>query len=345
MFASTSDRAVILSDWLQRHQPCLFGRVAAKLNLIRYCFLDEDDLVADEEVRDKIQAARLAWTKDAFDGRASAFIILFISKRLVSAVPDATMLRFALRLCSLYLREFDVHPDSILHERVCLEKPGDERMTWEWLAGVNYFSAQADRRWWADHRIPAGVGFSINSVGHMAKAGRIGQEMQSLAEETGMGAPAFGGGTIRSLSEALKYAMLTINSASDTVSGKATTLLELRDDGELTPCPIALPRQLAGKNHCAYAGWYHTDYTLPSDYFRPDIERAHDVEQRVLDFTYLFLEDVDNAAHDAMGVGHRIRADSENESGLSEAKRNRMIPTEVEIAKNPILAMALRPSS
>ena len=44
LFARSADPSGLLSAWLQKYQPCLFGRVAAKQNLIRYCFLFEDDL-------------------------------------------------------------------------------------------------------------------------------------------------------------------------------------------------------------------------------------------------------------------------------------------------------------
>jgi hypothetical protein len=49
-----------VAQWLTRHQPCLFGRMAAKAGLMTYCILSEADLTGtDQAIRDKIQDARL----------------------------------------------------------------------------------------------------------------------------------------------------------------------------------------------------------------------------------------------------------------------------------------------
>lgn len=261
----SAEPAMVLNNWLQRYQPCLFGRVGAKRNLIRYCILREENLTTDDAVRDQIQDTRIAWLDNALDGKASAFIILLISERLAYAVPDMTVRDIAHRVCALYLRDVEVQANAVHHERVALEKPGPNRRTWEWLAGVNYFSAQADKRWWQDHRIPAGMAFSVNSVGHMAKSGKMSEMMKAVNDQLGGDAEEFAAGTIRSLSDALVYAMKTIDNASSAVSGKATELLPLpADDADALPtCPVKLPAGIANKNHCSYAGWYHTDQTLP----------------------------------------------------------------------------------
>jgi hypothetical protein len=331
LFDPSKNAEAALATWLQRHQPCLFGRVAAKLGLIRYCVLREEDLCSDEAVRDTIQEARHSWTDDALDGEASAFVILLISERLANAVPDEVTAKIAIRLCSLYLRDADVLPDKILHERVWLEKPGPRRITWEWLAGVNYFCAQGDGRWWQDHRIPGGMAFSVNSVGHLAKSAKIAQVLNELNEVIGVGDGEFSEGTIRSLDDALVYAMRTIDNASDAISGPATELLAAVDaDADTCPCPIKLPPTLAGKNHCVYSGWYHTDYTVPAEYFRATVERPSDTIKHNLDFTYLFWDDVENPAHETMGTGRRIRADGvEGGQELALEKRHRMAPREV----------------
>jgi dGTP triphosphohydrolase len=74
-----SDESIVeaLNEWLAKHQPCLFGRIAAKHGLLSYCLLTEDDLSAsDNSIKDKIQEARLAWTRLAFEGKASGFVIV-----------------------------------------------------------------------------------------------------------------------------------------------------------------------------------------------------------------------------------------------------------------------------
>src|SRR2546423_14958970 len=70
--------------------------------------------------------------------------------------------------------------DNAHLEQIYLQKPGTRLTTWKWLAGVNYFCAQGDRRWWQDHRIPGGMAFSVNSGGHLVKSGIIGHAMKEL---------------------------------------------------------------------------------------------------------------------------------------------------------------------
>ena len=84
LFDPSSDPEPVLASWLQKYQPCLFGKIAARLGLLRYCILRESDLANDENARNKIQAARKEWTKDGFDGQASGFIVLLISERLAT---------------------------------------------------------------------------------------------------------------------------------------------------------------------------------------------------------------------------------------------------------------------
>jgi hypothetical protein len=160
-----------LRQWLQKYQPCLFGRVAAKMDLLSFCILTKDDLVKEDAfIKTKIQEARTNWTREAFQGKKSGFIVLAASFDLVNAEPNLALREFAARLCSLYLQD-DIGIDTIYSDEVFLEKPDVARTTWKWLAGVNVFATCADKRWWQDHRIPGGLAFSVNSVGHMVKSG------------------------------------------------------------------------------------------------------------------------------------------------------------------------------
>jgi hypothetical protein len=345
MFDPAVDAESVLAGWLQAHQPCLFGRVAAKLGLIRYCILRESDLTSDRAVRDLIQTARRRWTREAFDGRASGFIVLLISPRLASAAPDEYVAAMAHNLCTLYLRDVEVEKDAIHHEHIWYEKPGPERMTWQWLAGVNYFSAHGDQRWWQDHRMPGGMAFSVNSVGHMAKSAHIAEVMNKLNEAVGAEPGEFSSGTIRSLEEALKFAMLTIDRAANAVSGKATNLIEKRSGEAAGPsCPFTLPPKLASKDPCSYEGWYHTDFTLPSEYFRPEVERPAEVPKHQLDFTYLFDSSVENSANEVMGHGGRIRGVSGGTVLERGEKARRMQPSAVPLSSCQRLAEALESS-
>ena len=310
---SDAERAAALAKWLGKNQPCLFGRMAAgPHNLLTYCILTEADIdQGDRHIRDKIQSYRLNWRREALLGRKSGFVILAASGRLTFAEPNEALMAVALRLCSLYLRE-DIIPDRVHHERLTLEIPGgaspDNEPGWyEWRVGVNFFAAAGDKRWWHDHRIPGGIAFSMNSVGHMARSGAL----HNMAAQSGTGGvPQKGKLAVDSLGNALKFAMLTINNAQDTDSGKATCLRDLTPEsyGALTPkCPFTPPPNLALKDYTGYDGWYDTDATVPADYFHPDVRRPGSVHERNLNFTYLFDDSIDNPDYDTMGPGGRTR--------------------------------------
>ena len=101
-------------------------------------------------------------------GETHAFIILALSERIACATPGKVLQNLAQRICELYLGVSQT--DTIIHDELLLEIPAEkqtERRSWK--VGVNYFSAQGDVRWWRDHRIPGGMAYSMNSVGHMAR--------------------------------------------------------------------------------------------------------------------------------------------------------------------------------
>ena len=90
---------------------------------------------------------------------------------------------------------------------------------------------------------------------------------------------------VNSLEQALEFAMRTIAKASDAVTGKATELITLPDDPASRPpegCPVSLPKFLAGKDHRRYLGYYHTDITVPSEYFLPDVTRPASIKAPIL---------------------------------------------------------------
>jgi hypothetical protein len=313
---SDEEISVLLRDWLAINQPCFFGRMASgALDLLSFCILRENDLAeSDAHIRDKIKRFRLQWKREAFLGRRSGFIILAVSRRIVEAEPNEAMKELAKRLCFLYLRE-EIKEDEIHMDRLTLEvaptpeNPGESSF-YEWFVGVNVFATAGDKRWWHDHRIPGGIGFSMNSVGHMARNGSL----HRLAEPgaTGLLKPLQGRLGIDSLGTALKFAMLTINGAQDAPGGKATCLrrLDQQEYNSLTPkCPFAhaVPPKLQLMNYKDYDGWYHTDVTVPSDYFHPDVNRPAAVVKKKLDFTYLFDDSIENPAYETTGLGGQIQ--------------------------------------
>ncbi|HEX5717550.1 MAG TPA: hypothetical protein VF179_15430 [Thermoanaerobaculia bacterium] len=306
--ATDAQRVDVLERWFERHQPCLFGRIAARLGLIHFCILTPSDLSeSDDFLRQKIQRERRAWTRKGFEGKASGFVVVALSRQIMDAVPGEAIQQLAQRLASLYLLQ-NIELDVIHYDEIFLEIPSNDRATWRWLCGVNYFCSQGDKRWWHDHRIPGGMAFSVNSVGHLVKSGKL---LNALADLQGL----FGleddqsGRPIGSLEEALELAMRTISKAALTSSGKATELMPLAEAPchDLS-CPIELPPSLAGMSYCEYRGYYHTDITLPQVYFSPDTERTSDAKEYRLDFTYLFDRRIGNPDFLTTGEGRLIRA-------------------------------------
>lgn len=148
----------------------------------------------------------------------------------------------------------------------------------------------------------------MNSVGHMVKAGRLSLALHDFAAAMGTNVEEGASQKIDSLEKALEFAMRTISFASPGPSGRATELMPLPTDLSSYPrCPVALSGALADKNYCEYLGRYHTDITLPSEYFRSDVPRPDDLPLHQLDFTYLFDKSLDNPDFDRMGRGIQIR--------------------------------------
>jgi len=148
---------------------------------------------------------------------------------------------------------------------------------------------------------------------------------------------------LNDLHDALVMAMKSIDNASEACSGKATTLTATHY--EPGKCPFTLPAKLADKSTDEYLGHYHTDHTLPSTYFRPDVERPSDLTTHVLDFTYLHRPGADNPAYQTMGHGLRIRHDDSSTAEVPGApdaeKRARFEPQRVPVEKCPLLVSAL----
>jgi hypothetical protein len=337
----------VLLNWLQKYQPCLFGRLAAKLNLLSFCILNEEDLKGDDEnIQNKIQAARSKWTSEGYTGQKSGFILFVSSVTLAYSIPDENLMLLAKKLCSFYLLE-QIDQDIIYTDEIWLEKPGPSNTTWKWLAGVNYFCTNADKRWWQDHRIPGGLAFSVNSVGHMAKAGGIAKIMNELNRMTNVDDEKFTELKIDSLDQGLEFAMRTIALASESISGKATQLISLEQPDAKPVCPINLPKPIKDKDHRNYIGYYHTDITVPSEYFIPNIEKPENSEPHTLDFTYLYDNDLNNPDFIKMGEGRKIRSYSKKQTNeySSNPKLSLAHPLEEKIVTNSRLYNAINGKS
>lgn len=290
LIESTLDdvRSKALDEWLASNQPCLFGQEAAKRGRIEYCFLTQADLIrGDDHVGGRIAGARLRWRCRGRKGETSAFIISVVSDLVARAEPNGALLDVAQRIVELYLCR-DVPADRTVHDELFLEAAESR----SWKVGVNFFGAQGDGRWWKDHRIPGGIAFSMNSVGHFACVRRLAKGDAEREQAHG-------------LDRALLVAMQLINRTTEGVSGRNTRLHECAQHPEPAgvQCPVELPKALAGKNRCEYAGLYHTDHTLPSAYFVPVEFRPEGPVIDNLDLTYLFHDSPDNPDYRAMGLG------------------------------------------
>jgi len=330
-----------VNDWLMHQQPCLFGRIAARQHLLRYCILNEQLLTAsDVEIREAIQNSRMLWHADGYDGKASGFIILAVSDRLAHARSDYTLAALAQRICELYLLH-EVPFDTSCADTMYLEKPGHARRTWKWLVGANFFGAQGDMRWWHDHRIPGGIAFSMNSVGHMAKAGAISRAMSALDSSIGEIAEDWDNSHVESLEKALVLAMRTIRVASEGAR-PGTRLFSKTELRPVLKCPLKLPPDLSEQNHCQYFGQYHTDHTLPSAYFTEAIEKPEAIQSfDDLDLTYLFDRCIDDFT--TMGEGLPVREGELKEELAEEEfmKSQKAVAEEVGVDDEPLLREAL----
>jgi len=272
--------------WLQRNQPCLFGRIAASKQRLHFCFLGEDDFQkSDEEVAAKIQRGRIAWKQRSlrphpeFSNPAHGFLLVALSPKLALAGLDNNLRRFAEKLLSLWgAPQSDEASGHITSETLYLQHP-KERTYVQFRFSVDFFMAQGDCRWWHDHRIPAGLAFTANSVGHMRRY-REWYEGITQQEEW-----------------VLQTAMLTINNAADTPYGKATWLRPLINGqphvGGLK-CPFANPDKiksdLQGKDWTRYGGHLHTDHAIREEFFWNEPEKVADITaaEYLEDFTYLY---------------------------------------------------------
>ena len=302
--SSRDEMAEALAVWLGDSQPCLFGRMEARQRRFAFCILTENDLErSDQHIRARIQADRADWRDQARSGTTHGFLIVAVAERIAYARPCFALQELATTLCRLYLNRGE--PDTIHHDELILEIPDNERIAERrrWKVGVNYFSAQADGRWWSDHRIPGGMAFSMNSVGHMART----RAEQALAKS---GAPAIAEVARKRLVYwALPTAMRTIGpNPTDGVRG--TWLVEHGTfDQDVEPPTFEMRerwfKELAAYSHNGYHGRYHTDETIPSDYFNEGLWKLEEIGQRE-DLLFTYLHSLSDADYEAMGIGEEL---------------------------------------
>lgn len=302
--ASRDEMAEALADWLANWQPCLFGRMEARRRRLAFCILTENDLErSDQDLRAKIAQERADWRDRARTGATHGFLIVAVAERIALARPGAVLQQLATTLGRLYLGCDE--PDMIHHDELMLDiRDGDEiAERRRWKVGVNYFSAQADGRWWSDHRIPGGMAFSMNSVGHMART----RAEQALAKSGGK--TMVEGARERLVYWALPTAMRTIGpNTSDGPRG--TWLVEHgRIAQDIEPPTFEMRerwfRELAGYSHNGYHGRYHTDFTVPTDYFKEGLWKLEEIGHRD-DLAFTYLHSLSDEDYEAMGIGEEL---------------------------------------
>lgn len=290
---SSSEAAERLCRWLHAHQPCIFARYAVKDRdrRVSICVLRESDLIeGDEHVRRLVQKARTKWRVDALEGRVHSFVLLLVTENLIWAQPGEALLDVARHLLSMWMEGDGV--DKIVMDRLYLKEP--EGTALEWANGINMFAAQGDKRWWHDHRIPGGIAFAMNSVGHMARyyVGRRppGVTIPSDSDQD------------RLCNWALPVAMQTIASASKKPLNKGSWLVPQPDAAARPPfCPKTFSKLLPfdWRN---YAAAFHTDHTIQSSFFVDSVERpAQFSDFPGMDFSY--LHDPSESDHGLIGRG------------------------------------------
>lgn len=324
---SRHEKALALSDWLAQYQPCLFGRMEARQRRLPICVLTENDWErGDQEIRSRIARERTAWKRQAFGGNTHGFLIAIVSERVAVARPggpNSPLHRLASRLCELYLG--NGNSDEIIHDDVMLEIASNTNCGGEirkWKVGVNFFSAQGDGRWWKDHRIPGGVAFSMNSVGHMART----RAEQSLARNPKLIEEFSDVPRERLVYFALLTAMKTIGPPGDGSSTRGTWLAahgSFEEDKEPPPFDQRTRHfgELAEFSENRYRGYYHTDHSIPSDYFVEGLWRQEDLKVRD-DLYFTYLHSKADTDYLSMGLGEVINLDGGADATVSRAPRS-----------------------
>ena len=149
---------------------------------------------------------------------------------------------------------------------------------------VDFFAAAGDGRWWHDHRIPGGIGFTANGTGHM-------RHFREWYSQRGQDQ---GDWFLTQAMKTIAHAHPT-RSAPDGASpedeGRVTWLRDLKDGHPLkdSPCPFSgpVPSSLQGKDWTTYEGLLHTDHNVRREFFEGRELPSTRLRPYLMDFTYL----------------------------------------------------------
>jgi hypothetical protein len=304
-FATTAQRIEQLSNWCQRYQPCLFGRVAAPSDHLHFCVLDERDFLtkSDEEIAGIIHNELVAWKRrslrptSGFSTPAFGFILAAASRRLAYASPDDHLEKFARKLMELWGCVETDEPSGVMNWETLFIQHPDTRHYYRFTFSVDFFGAQGDGRWWHDHRCPGGLLFTANSVGHMRRYREWYDKKQKNQADW-----------------VLQTAMLTIAESAPTKWGHATWLRSLDDKGQPVAYEVACPfskehvlnKRLEKKDWTKYAGWLHTDHSIRPEFFHEAPEPPGEVRSKEYLQDFLYLYDASAKDHIRFIEGERV---------------------------------------
>ena len=171
--ATDAEMAECAMRWCLRRQPCQFGRVAASMGRIHFCFLREGAVTdwTDEEIAERIADEKKLWKqRAAFDPlRGShSFVIVVSSPRVALARPDPHLRAFSDRILQLAgwgpTRRGARRENTVTGDFLYLKHPTEDRFAgYRYRFNVDYFACAGDGRWWHDHRFPGGIAFTANS--------------------------------------------------------------------------------------------------------------------------------------------------------------------------------------
>lgn len=283
------ERQEVMENWLQGHknQPCFFGKAAGFFSSMHFCFLTEDDLsCSDDHLREKIDISRKVWKRRALIGVPThGFMLVVCDEAVLDARPDPALRDFAMHLQGLagWEGRIDQRGNDISDEWLYLTNPKTKDVM-KFTFSVDFFAAAADGRWWKDHRVPGGMAFTANSLGHMYWQNRWYEEEDKNKKPYTMG-------------WALRNAMKTIGDAAKHGDYcPATYLLNEGPSGPRQPCrwaedePLPQNKMIAGKDHTSYDGYLHTDHAVRVEFFDGSERPAHYDAPYEMNFTYIFDE-------------------------------------------------------
>jgi hypothetical protein len=295
-YASYTQKSKALRFWMQKNQLCVFGRIASSMDRIHLCLLSETDFYKpDEEIADFIGVERNRWKLRCLrnDMPEHGFLLLASSPRIALASPNTDLQTFSKVLRGLYGPEIEKHEkgNDIAWEYLYLKHPQRDICV-RFKFSLDYFASQGDGRWWHDHRIPGGVAYTANSVGHMTR-------VREWYENKGS-----------QLEWVIKVAMETVDEAADTTWGKAIKLRPLNDGRPFrgNKCPFAtlssLKPRLQAKDWSAYEGTISTDHSLRRELFQESPNPPDDLPRWNQDLSYLY--DDSNPAHAQFVPGQEV---------------------------------------